>query len=152
VTLPAQLWSDLGLPGSVSAGEEVSGVSIVGRRSLVAVVPDADTATSGCPYAIGAEYVVPVNTAPEVTSASITTGKGKPRPGDLLAFSATGTDADGDALQYHWDFGDGSSGTGALVEHAYTSAGTYTAVVTVSDGTDTATGSVVVTLKGRTAR
>lgn len=152
VTLPAQLWSDLGLPGSVSAGEEVSGVSIVGRRSLVAVVPDADTATSGCPYAIGAEYVVPVNTAPEVTSASITTGKGKPRPGDLLAFSATGTDADGDPLQYHWDFGDGSSGTGALVEHAYTSAGTYTAVVTVSDGTDTATGSVVVTLKGRTAR
>jgi hypothetical protein len=78
VTLPAQLWADLGLPGSVSAGEEVGGVSIVGRRSLVAVVPDADTATSGCSYSIGAEYAVPVNTAPEVTSTSITTGKGRP--------------------------------------------------------------------------
>ena len=78
VTLPAQLWADLGLPGSVSAGEEIGGVSIVGRRSLVAVVPDADTATSGCSYSIGAEYAVPVNTAPEVTSTSITTGKGRP--------------------------------------------------------------------------
>ena len=55
-TLPAQLWSDLQLPGAVTAGEQIAGVSIVGRRSLVLLVPDADTATSGCAYTIGAEH------------------------------------------------------------------------------------------------
>jgi subtilisin family serine protease len=152
VTLPARLWSDLGLPGSVTRGEQVGGVSIVGRRSLVAVVPDADTATSGCPYTIGAEHVIAVNSAPEITSAQVTTGKGKPKPGDLLAFSAVAADADGDPLHYAWEFGDGTSTTGALVEHAYDTAGTYTAVVTVSDGTDTDTATVVTTVKGKPAR
>lgn len=152
VTLPAQLWSDLGLPGSVSVGQEIGGVSIVGRRSLVAVVPDADTATSGCAYTIGAEYAVPVNTAPDLTSATITTGKGKPKAGDLLAFSAAATDADGDSLRYRWDFGDGTGAAGALVEHAYTSSGSYTAVVTVTDGSADATASVPVTVKGKAAR
>ncbi len=152
VTLPAQLWAELGLPGSVSSGEEIAGVSIVGRRSLVVLVPDADTATSGCAYTIGAENAAAVNAAPEITSATVTTGKGKPKVGDPLAFSATATDADGDALQYTWDFGDGSTGTGALVEHAYDASGTYTAVVTVSDGLDTTTGTVTVTVKGKPAR
>ena len=152
VTLPAQVWADLGLPGSVSAGEQISGVSIVGRRSLVLLVPDADTATSGCAYAIGGEHAVQENTAPELTSATVTTGKGKPKAGDLLAFSATATDADGDFLRYSWDFGDGETASGALVEHAYAAAGSYTAVVTVSDGTAAATGTVVVTVKGRSAR
>ncbi len=152
VTLPAQLWTDLGLPGAVSAGEEIGGVSIVGRRSLVLIVPDADTATSGCPYTIGAEHVVVENSAPELTSATITTGKGKPKPGELIAFSATATDADGDALQYAWDFGDGAIATGALVEHAYAQAGTYTAVVTVTDGGDSVTGTVVITVKGKAQR
>lgn len=149
VTLPAQLWRDLSLPGAVADGEEVAGLSIVARRSLVLLVPDADTATSGCAYTIGAEHQVPVNTAPEITSAAVTTGKGKPKPGSLLAFSATATDADGDHLVYTWDFGDGASATGALVEHAYADAGTYTAVVTVSDGTEAVTRSVTVAIKGK---
>jgi hypothetical protein len=152
VTLPAQLWTDLGLPGSVSAGEEIAGVSIVGRRSLVLLVPDADTATSGCAYTIGAENATPVNAAPEVTSTTLTSGKKAPKAGDALAFSATATDADGDTLQYTWNFGDGTSGTGALLEHTYRSAGTYTAVVTVTDGVESATGNVTVTVKGRSAR
>ena len=33
---------------------------------------------------------------------------------------------------YHWDFGDGSSADGATVDHAYTTAGTYTATLTVT--------------------
>ena len=152
VTLPAQLWSDLALPGSVATGEEIGGVSIVGRRSLVAVVPDADTATSGCAYVIGAENVVAENSAPELTSATVTTGKGKPKPGDLIAFSAVANDADGDGLHYSWDFGDGQTATGALVEHAYVVAGTYTAVVTVTDGMDSVTGTVQVTVRGKGGR
>lgn len=149
VTLPAQLWSDLGLPGSVSSGEQIGGVSVVGRRSLVLIVPDADTATSGCAYTIGAEHAAPQNTAPELVSATVTSDRKVARAGETLRFTASATDADGDALHYTWDFGDGSTASGALVEHAYATAGTWTAVVTVSDGTDTVLGEVAVTLKGR---
>lgn len=149
-TVPAQLWADEALPGAIAPGEQVAGLSIVARRSLVLLVPDADTATSGCGYTIGAEHVAAApNTAPEITTAAVTTGKSRPKAGDLLAFSATATDADGDHLDYAWDFGDGATGTGALVEHAYAAAGTYTATVTVSDGVDAVTRTVTVTVKGR---
>ncbi|HEU5455797.1 MAG TPA: S8 family peptidase, partial [Nocardioides sp.] len=87
VTLPSALWSELGLSGSVSAGEQVGGVSIVGRRSLVLLVPDADTATSGCAYTIGAEEA-PANAAPEITDASVTSDKGRPKVGDPQRFTA----------------------------------------------------------------
>lgn len=45
-------------------------------------------------------------------------------------------------LRYDWDFGDGGSGTGKMVEHAYASPGEYTVTLTVTDplgaaGTDT---------------
>ena len=108
VTLPAQLWTDLGLPGAVAAGEQIAGLSVVGRRSLVLLVPDADTATGGCGYTIGAEHVAAVpNTAPEITSATATPSTGEaPLP---VEFSADATDADGDALSYVWDFGNGGS-------------------------------------------
>lgn len=140
VTLPAALWTELGLPGSVATGEEIAGVSIVGRRSLVLLVPDADTATSGCSYTIGAENEPepePVNTAPEITSVAVTAKKGRPRVGVPLTFRAVATDADGDALAHRWRLGDGNSATGAVVKHRYAAAGTYTAVVRVTDGVDT---------------
>ncbi len=43
-------------------------------------------------------------------------------------------DPDGDPLTYAWDFGDGTTGTGASVSHTYATAGAYNAKVTVSDG------------------
>ena len=51
-----------------------------------------------------------------------------------VAFSVSGADANGDALTYAWDFGDGAQGTGANVNHAYAADGDYTATVTVTDG------------------
>jgi PKD repeat protein len=44
------------------------------------------------------------------------------------------SDPDGDALTYHWDFGDGGQGSGGAVSHTFVSAGTFTASLTVSDG------------------
>jgi glucose/arabinose dehydrogenase/PKD repeat protein len=55
-------------------------------------------------------------------------------PGDPVAFSGTGSsDADGTIVSYAWSFGDGATGTGATPTHAYTTAGPYTAVLTVTD-------------------
>ena len=156
VTLPAQLWTELGLPGSLAPGQDIAGVSIVARRSLVLLVPDADTATSGCAYTIGAEHESdpapqpePVNTAPEVTSVSVTSTKGQPRTGVPLRFVARASDADGDPLEYTWRFGDGTSATGAVVRHRYAKAGTYAARVLVTDGIDTVKKRVEVTVKGK---
>jgi hypothetical protein len=58
-----------------------------------------------------------------------------------LTFNATAS-FDPDALapsfvdgivSYSWDFGDGSSGTGAVITHFYTATGDYTIVLTVAD-------------------
>ncbi|MFD3475396.1 PQQ-dependent sugar dehydrogenase [Streptomyces sp. NPDC058695] len=50
-------------------------------------------------------------------------------------FSSTASDADGDALTYSWNFGDGTTGTGAAPSHTYKKNGTYTATVTAKDTT-----------------
>ncbi|MFQ6021936.1 MAG: PKD domain-containing protein [Acidiferrobacterales bacterium] len=50
----------------------------------------------------------------------------------------------GTQVGYSWDFGDGATGSGAVVTHVYAAAGTYTATVTASNGVSSATASTVV--------
>ena len=68
-----------------------------------------------------------------------------------VTLSASGSsDPDGDNLSYSWDFGDGSAvDTSADTTHSYSTAGTYTASLTVTDdGSPPLTGvaSVVITV------
>ncbi|HOU15312.1 MAG TPA: PKD domain-containing protein [Anaerolineae bacterium] len=49
------------------------------------------------------------------------------------ATTLTATVATGSNVTYHWNFGDGQTGSGAVVSHVYPSLGTYTAVVTASN-------------------
>ncbi|MBF0216974.1 MAG: PKD domain-containing protein [Candidatus Omnitrophica bacterium] len=52
-----------------------------------------------------------------------------------VSLSGSGSrDADGDTLEYIWDFGDGSTGNGKDVTHTYSRGGNYTARLTVDDG------------------
>ena len=53
-------------------------------------------------------------------------------------------DPDGDALTYHWDFGDETEGTGAAPVHTYGYRGTYGVTLTVSDGPLTSDASATV--------
>ncbi|HEY3319014.1 MAG TPA: MBG domain-containing protein [Planctomycetota bacterium] len=59
--------------------------------------------------------------------------------GSTISFSASAADAEDDQLDYSWDFGDGSTGSGATTSHIYPSAGVYTVTLTVSDGAASAT-------------
>ncbi len=65
-----------------------------------------------------------------------------------ITFSSAGsTDPDGDPLSFSWDFGDGGKSSDPNPQHAYTTAGSYTATLTVSDGrggSNTATAEVTV--------
>ncbi|NIN33949.1 MAG: PKD domain-containing protein, partial [Gammaproteobacteria bacterium] len=62
--------------------------------------------------------------------------------GETIYFNASNSyDPDGSIISYFWDFGDGSNTTGVTTEHAYSSSGSYTVILTVTDddyGTDTA--------------
>jgi PKD repeat protein len=60
-----------------------------------------------------------------------------------IRFSAAGSDPDGDALTYEWEFGDGQRSFRPHPTHEYLQPGTYMATVTVTDP-DGATGSAAV--------
>jgi len=68
-------------------------------------------------------------------------------PGAALTLNGTGSmDHDGSIVSYAWSFGDGTTGTGAVVTHTY-AAGTYTATLTVTDnGGLTASDTAAVTI------
>lgn len=50
-----------------------------------------------------------------------------------VTFTVSASDPDGDPVTYAWDFGDGNTATGENAAHTYTSPGTYTVKVTVTD-------------------
>jgi PKD repeat protein/subtilisin-like proprotein convertase family protein len=54
--------------------------------------------------------------------------------GSPITFDGTGsTDPDNNIVTYAWNFGDGGTGSGAIVQHTYASGGTYTVSLTVTD-------------------
>jgi len=58
--------------------------------------------------------------------------------GELITFDGSrSSDADGKIINYAWDFGDGTKGSGAAVSHTYKAPGTYTVNLTVKDNSTT---------------
>jgi PKD repeat protein len=54
--------------------------------------------------------------------------------GETLAFRGSGSsDSDGSIIKYEWDLGDGSTEDNVKVAHAYTHAGSYQVILTVTD-------------------
>jgi hypothetical protein len=99
-------------------------------------------------YAATGQYQATVTATNSVSSATATTtvvvtnagisglqadANGPTNLGNLTTFTATV--AGGTNVSYAWDFGDGSSGSGASVAHAYQAIGLYSASVTASNST-----------------
>jgi PKD repeat protein len=53
-------------------------------------------------------------------------------------------------ISYEWDFGDGETGSGAVISHTYAATGTYTVILTVADpnAQDTDTTTATITAEG----
>lgn len=69
-------------------------------------------------------------------------------PDITCSFDASGSsDPDGSIVNYAWDFGDGNTDGGVIASHTYAAPGTYSVVLSVTDGdgaTDTDTQNVTV--------
>ena len=98
--------------------------SYSGTVSLALPVAQAPTANTGGPY-----------------SGYVAQG---------ISFNGAGSsDPNGYSLNYSWNFGDGTTGTGATPTHTYSSAGSFTVSLTVDDGRNvkgTSSSSATITL------
>ena len=92
----------------------------------------------------GASWGPPSELPVATFSPSTTT----PFVGDKVTFNASASyDPDGTIEYWNWNFGDGTTGTGEIIDHTYTTAGTFTVTLTVIDNdglNDTATDDIIV--------
>lgn len=99
-----------------------------GTYELTAIATDDEGAT-------GSSEVVTVFVGNAPPVASFTASPSSGASPLVVSFDASASsDPDGDALTFSWDFGDGTSGTGETTQHTYNNEGSYTAILTITDG------------------
>ncbi|HEY3323061.1 MAG TPA: PKD domain-containing protein [Planctomycetota bacterium] len=122
-------------PGSTSGRTDsalVIGRTLADSAAGIYITPVAETSTT--PPAIDVVVNIgsfPGNVPPTVSVTASTT---QALSGVAVNFTATASDANGDALAYYWDFGDNTFGCNAAsASKTFTTGGTFNVTCTVSD-------------------
>lgn len=125
------------------SGATLAKTLLPGNHTVAVLVTDATGRVGAASRDVTIALPAPPNHAPSVSLAIPNAAYAD----EVVNWSISATDEDGDVLSLSIDFGDGTSATNAAGTHTYTEAGTYTvtAVATDPDGAnDTATATVVV--------
>jgi PKD repeat protein len=115
--------------GIIDATTEVAtwNYTVSGNHRVTLTVNDNDTLTPP----IGTAKTIRVYPRP---LASFTYSPQNPLINEAVTFDASASsDPDGTIVDYSWDFGDYQTGIGQTVSHTYTSFGTYTVTLNVTD-------------------
>ena len=122
--------------GETATGSTVSHTyTSEGNYTAQLTVTDDDGASSTTAVQIEVTALpVPTYTTDEPPITSFTVSPEMGEAPIVMTFDASGSaDSDGSIVKYEWRFGDGSIGTGVIADHTYTSVGTYTARLTITD-------------------
>lgn len=96
--------------------------------STKGIVTSAKTTNNHLLYTLGFEGIPPQVNQPPVANFTFTTS------GLTARFNASySSDPDGSIVNYAWNFGDGTSGSGITTSRTYANGGTYTVTLTVTD-------------------
>lgn len=108
-----------------------------GTYTVMLTITDNDGATDAISTNVTVLNRVPV--------ASFTESATTLFPGETISLDASASyDSDGTITSYFWDFGDGTNATGIVASHSYSSNGTFTVTLEVTDD-DGAAGSIQAT-------
>src|SRR2546422_1442035 len=125
--------------GNAGSGSAVSHVyQSAGAMTVTCTATDSASATAA------ASTSVDVSSSPSVAAYA---NPSAAAPGTSLTFSAQATGGPGSFTGYTWSLGDGATGSGIQVAHAFAQPASYQASVVVTDANGgTASGSVSVTI------
>jgi PKD repeat protein len=146
-TIASYAW-DFGDGTTGTGAQATKTYDAAGTYTVKLTVKDNAGAAHTTSKAITVSAPTPVNAPPKAAFTQTATG---------LAASFDGsasTDSDGTIASYAWDFGDGTTGTGAQVSKTYPAAGTYKVTLTVTDNagaTNTTSKALTVTVDGEPA-
>jgi PKD repeat protein len=142
-TLTATILNGTNVTYAWDFGDGTSGIGVVDTHTYLAV--GSYTAVVTATNSLGTAGASTIVTVTDVPIAGLHAANDSPTElGDMTTLTATlltGTN-----VTFEWDFGDGTTGAGAVDTHTYPALGVYTAIVTATNGTSSESASTVVTI------